>query len=67
MLFEAPSLRCINRKEQVSLKKFIKNVWNVNSFSVVSYQAAEDDESFITTDSFYTSELVMIIRAEEKK
>ena len=38
-----------------------------NSFSVVSYQAAEDDESFITTDSFYTSELVMIIRAEENK
>lgn len=38
-----------------------------NSFCVVAYEAAEDDEAFITTDSFYTSDLVMIIRTEEKK
>ncbi len=40
---------------------------NPNFFSVVTYEAAEDDEEFVTTDPFYTSELVMIIRAEEKK
>ncbi len=38
-----------------------------NSFGVVTYEAAADDEELITTDSFYTSELVMIIRTEEKK
>lgn len=37
-----------------------------NSFCVVSVQAPEDSEAFITTDSFYTSELVMIIRTEKK-
>ena len=26
-----------------------------------------DDENFITTDVFYTSELVMVVRADEKK
>ena len=36
------------------------------SFCVVSVQAPDESETFITTDSFYTSELVMIIRTEEK-
>lgn len=38
-----------------------------NSFCVVASPAAEDDTVFVTTDSFYTSELVMIVRTEEKK
>ena len=38
-----------------------------NAFCVVAAEAKEDDTVFITTDSFYTSELVMIIREEEKK
>lgn len=38
-----------------------------NTFCVVTSEAAEDDTVFVTTDSFYTSELVMIIRVEEKK
>ena len=37
------------------------------SFTVVSSEAPADDDVFLTTDSFYTSELVMIIRTEEKK
>lgn len=38
-----------------------------NTFCVVTSEAKEDDTLFITTDSFYTSELVMIVRTEEKK
>ena len=38
-----------------------------NAFCVVTSEAGEDDTVFVTTDSFYTSELVMIVRTEEKK
>lgn len=38
-----------------------------NAFCVVSSAAKEDDTVFVTTDSFYTSELVMIVRAEEEE
>ena len=37
------------------------------AFCVVSYEAGEDNADFMTTDVFYTSELVMILRVEEKK
>ncbi len=37
------------------------------AFCVVTSEAEADDTLFVTTDSFYTSQLVMIIRAEEKK
>ena len=40
---------------------------NRNSFCVVTSEATADDTVFVTTDSFYTSQLVMIIRTEEKK
>ena len=40
---------------------------NRNSFCVVTSEAAAEDTLFVTTDSFYTSELVMIVRTEEKK
>ena len=36
-----------------------------NAFCVVTSAEKEDDTLFITTDSFYTSNLVMIIRTEE--
>ena len=38
-----------------------------NAFCVVTSEAAADDTVFVTTDSFYTSNLVIIIRTEEKK
>ncbi|MBQ9901399.1 MAG: transporter substrate-binding domain-containing protein [Clostridia bacterium] len=40
---------------------------NRNALCVVTSEAAAEDTVFVTTDSFYTSELVMIVRQEEKK
>ena len=38
-----------------------------NAFCVVTSEAKDDDTVFVTTDSFYTSELVMIVRTEEQE
>ena len=38
-----------------------------NAFCVVTSEVKDDDTMFITTDSFYTSELVMIVRTEEQE
>ena len=38
-----------------------------NAFCVVTSEVKDDDTMFVTTDSFYTSELVMIVRTEEQE